>query len=163
MKRLVIQTILSGVIFISCTDRKRTDSQQEPIVESVTQKTTHMENLISIIEIPTKDFARAVKFYQTILNLRVEEMEMADIKMGLFPNAEAGVAVQLIHGSDYMPSPHGTLVYLNGGEDLQQILDKIESNGGSVVVPKTEIGPDMGFFALFMDTEGNKLGLHSYK
>ena len=54
-----------------------------------------------------------------------------------------------------------TIVYLNGGDDLQKVAAKIEVNGGKILVPKTEIGPDMGFYAVFTDTEGNKLGLHS--
>jgi predicted enzyme related to lactoylglutathione lyase len=86
---------------------------------------------------------------------------MDGIKMGLFPNAGEGVFVQLINGSDYKPSADGTVVYLNGGDDLQKIADKIEANGGKIVVPKTGIGPETGFFAIFTDTEGNKVGLHS--
>jgi predicted enzyme related to lactoylglutathione lyase len=70
--------------------------------------------------------------------------------------------VQLINGSDYKTSADGTIVYLNGGDDLQKVADKIEANGGKVIIPKTGIAPEMGFFALFTDTEGNKLGLHSY-
>ena len=120
-----------------------------------------MKKLISIVEIPTADFRRAVAFYQTILGINIEEAEMDGIKMGLFPSDGEGVFVQLINGSDYRPSTNGTIVYLNGGDDLQKIADKVEVNGGKIIVPKTEIGPEMGFFALFADTEGNKLGIHS--
>jgi predicted enzyme related to lactoylglutathione lyase len=120
-----------------------------------------MKKLISIVEIPTADFRRAVAFYQTILGINIEEAEMDGIKMGLFPSDGEGVFVQLINGSDYRPSTNGTIVYLNGEDDLQKIADKVELNGGKIIVPKTEIGPEMGFFALFADTEGNKLGIHS--
>jgi uncharacterized protein len=88
---------------------------------------------------------------------------MGGIKMGSFPNSGEGVFVQLINGSEYKPSGEGTVIYLNGGDDLQKVADKIEANGGKMVVPKSEIGPEMGFYAIFIDTEGNKLGLHSYK
>ena len=121
-----------------------------------------MKNLISIVEIPTADFPRAVAFYQAILDTNIEEVEMGGIKMGLFPNDGESVFVQLINGSEYKPSADGAIVYLNGGDDLQKVADKIEANGGKIVVPKTEIGPEMGFFAIFTDTEGNKLGLQSY-
>lgn len=121
-----------------------------------------MKNLISIVEIPTSDFSRAVAFYQAILDIHIEEIEMDGVKMGLFPNDGESVLVQLINGSEYKTSVDGTIVYLNGGNDLQKVANKIESNGGKIVVPKTEIGPEMGFFAMFTDTEGNKLGLHSY-
>ena len=122
-----------------------------------------MKNLISIVEIPTSDFSRAITFYQAILEVNIEEMEMGEVKMGMFPNDGKEIFVQLIHGSDYKPSAHGTIVYLNGGDDLQEVASKIEANGGKIIVPKTEIGPEMGFYAMFRDSEGNKLGLHSLK
>ena len=122
-----------------------------------------MKNLISIIEIPTSDFSRAVEFYQTILDIKIEAAEMDGVKMGLFPNDNESVFVHLINGDQYKPSADGTIVYLNGGSDLQKVANKIEASGGKIVVPKTEIAPDMGFYAMFTDTEGNKLGLHSYK
>ncbi|MBT1695423.1 VOC family protein [Fulvivirgaceae bacterium PWU4] len=120
-----------------------------------------MKNLVSIVEIPTADFSRAMDFYQKILAINIEVVEMEGIKMGLFPNAGDGTVVQLLHADGYKPSVDGTVIYLNGGDDLQKVADKIEANGGRIVTPKTEIGPDMGFYAVFTDTEGNKLGLHS--
>ncbi len=121
-----------------------------------------MKNLISIVEIPTSDFQRAVAFYQAVLEISIEEIEMEGSKMGLFPNDGKSVFVHLIHGDGYHPSDAGTIVYLNAGDDLQNVASKIEKHGGTIVIPKTEIGPDMGFFATFTDTEGNRLGLHSY-
>jgi uncharacterized protein len=120
-----------------------------------------MRNFISIIEIPAKDFSRAVAFYQAILDISIEEMEMDGIQMGLFPNDGENISVQLIYGSQYKTSIDGTIVYLNAGDDLQTVANKIEANKGEIVVPKTEIGPEMGFYEIFIDTEGNKLGLHS--
>lgn len=120
-----------------------------------------MKNIISIVEIPTLDFSRAIAFYQTILDVSIEEVDMDGVQMGLFPGEGETVNVALIKGGDYKPSSDGTIVYLNAGDDLQPTLDKITSHGGKVVVPKTEIGFEMGFYAMFTDTEGNKLGLHS--
>src|SRR3989337_2671475 len=117
-----------------------------------------MKNLISIVEIPTEDVSRAVTFYQAVLNISIEEIEMGGVRMGLFPNDGENVVVQLINGSEYKPSIDGTIVYLNAKDDLQTVANKIEANGGEIVVPKTEIGPEMGFYAMFRDTEGNKLG-----
>ena len=128
---------------------------------TVNQITDAMKNLISIVEIPTVDFSRAVAFYQAILDISIEEIEMAGVQMGLFPNDGESVFVQLINGSEYKTSIDGTIVYLNGGDDLQKVSNKIEANGGKIILPKTEIGPEMGFYAMFIDTEGNKLGLHS--
>ncbi|NJM26084.1 MAG: VOC family protein [Bacteroidia bacterium] len=122
-----------------------------------------MNNLVSIVEIPTTDFSRAVSFYQTVLNVRIEEVDMDGIQMGVFPGNKHVVNVALIRGNEYKPSADGPVVYLSTGDDLQITLDKIEPNGGKVIVPKTEISPEMGFFAMFIDTEGNKLGLHSIR
>src|SRR5687768_5789099 len=105
-----------------------------------------MKNLISIVEIPTVDFSRAVAFYQGILDISIEEIEMDGIQMGLFPNDGESVFVQLINGSEYKTSIDGTIVYLNGGDDLQKVANKIEANGGKIILPKTEIGPEMGFY-----------------
>jgi len=120
-----------------------------------------MKNLISIVEISTNDFSRAVIFYKSILGLNIEEVDMDGTKMGILPSDGEAVHVVLVKGNDYKPTPDGTVVYLNAENDLQDILDRIEPNGGKVIVPKTEISPEMGFFALFIDSEGNKIGLHS--
>lgn len=121
-----------------------------------------MKNLISIVEIPTVDFQRAVRFYQAIMNIQIEKVDMDGIQMGLFPGDAKATSVALIGGGGYKPSADGTIAYLNGGDDLQIILNKIEANGGKILVPKTAIAPEMGFYAHFIDTEGSKLGLHSF-
>ena len=120
-----------------------------------------MKNLISIVEIPTIEFPRAVAFYQTILNTSIEEINMDGVLMGLFPSDGENVSVALINSSQYKTSLDGAVVYFNAGDDLQIVLDKIKVNGGKIIVPKTDIGSGMGFYGMFMDTEGNKLGLHS--
>jgi uncharacterized protein len=122
-----------------------------------------MKNLISIVEIPTVEFARATRFYQTILNISMEEINMDGILMGLFPGDEGAVSVALTNSSQYKTSADGVVVYFNAGDDLQVVLDKIKVNGGKIMIPKTDIGSGMGFYAIFTDTEGNKVGLHSMK
>jgi predicted enzyme related to lactoylglutathione lyase len=120
-----------------------------------------MKNLIAIVEIPTTNFSRAITFYEAILGITIERVEMEGVQMGLFPNDGESPFVQLINGGAYTPSNTGTIIYLNAGEDLQVMADSIQANGGEIQLPKTEIGPEMGFYAMFLDTEGNKLGLHS--
>lgn len=151
--------ILVAIGFSACTDTKSKEETAE-IIQA--QNENNMNNLISIVEIPTTDFSRAVKFYQTILGLAIEEMEMDGNQMGVLPNEEGTVNVVLVKGKDYKPTTDGALLYLNAGKDLQAMLDKVEKNGGQVILPKTEISPEMGYFALFIDSEGNKLGLHSH-
>ena len=120
-----------------------------------------MENLINWFEIPAEDFNRAVSFYKTILEIEIEETEMYGTKMGFFPSDGKNVSGAIVQGDDYKPSTDGIIAYLNGGNDLQIILDRVEPSSGKVIVPKTEINPEMGFFAMFIDTEGNKMAIHS--
>jgi predicted enzyme related to lactoylglutathione lyase len=121
-----------------------------------------MKNLVSIIEIPTADFKRAIKFYKTILNIDIEEMTMGDSTLGVFPSDGDVVNIVLIRSDDYTPSDKGVLIYLSVDGDLQPTLDAITKNGGKILIPSTEISPEMGNYATFIDTEGNKLGLHSF-
>jgi uncharacterized protein len=162
-KTILITVVMLGVGFTACTHKSNSNEQTQNVDATSNKIKGNMKNLISIVEIPTTDFPRAVTFYQSILDINIEDNEMGGIKMGSFPNSGEGVFVQLINGSEYKPSGEGTVIYLNGGDDLQKVADKIEANGGKMVVPKSEIGPEMGFYAIFIDTEGNKLGLHSYK
>ncbi|NAS13882.1 VOC family protein [Poritiphilus flavus] len=120
-----------------------------------------MNSFIAIFEIPATDVARAIKFYQTILDLKIEKFEMPGLEMGIFPYEDQMVTGVITKAEGYLPSADGVTVYLNAGDDLQPILDKVAQNGGQVLVPKTPHADDSGHFALFLDTEGNKLGLHS--
>ena len=123
-----------------------------------------MKNAINWFEIPVKDFDKAKKFYETILGAEMQLMEAMGMKSAFFP-AEmetGGIGGCIIQGEGYEPSPTGSLVYLNGGDDLGVPLSKIEDAGGKILLPKTAIGPN-GFMAHFTDTDGNKVGLHSMK
>jgi len=120
-----------------------------------------MQNMINWFEIPTEDIGRAKKFYQTILDIKMNETEMFGTKMAFFPTDGSNISGTIVQGEGYMPSSDGALVYLNGGSNLENSLSKVEMAGGKVIVPKTQISPEMGYFAIFIDTEGNKIALHS--
>lgn len=123
-----------------------------------------MAHSINWFEIPVKDFDRAKTFYEILFGAEMHPIEAMGMKSAFFPadlqNGEIGGCI--IQGSGYEPSTSGSLVYLNGGEDLSILLAKIENAGGKILLPKTSIGPN-GFMAYFSDTEGNKVGLHSMK
>ena len=120
-----------------------------------------MENLINWFEIPATDFERAVSFYKSILGVKIKETEMFGTKTGLFPTDGKNVSGAIVKGEDYKPSSNGIIAYLNGGNNLQTVLEKVESYNGKVIVPKTRISPEMGYFGIFIDTEGNKMAVHS--
>ncbi len=124
-----------------------------------------MNNAISWFEIPAKDLNRAQKFYESIFGITFNAMDLPNIKMRLFKlddpmNGVGGAIVD--SGGFHKPSAtDGPLIYLNGNPDLQKVLDKVKAAGGKVMVPKTEISPEYGFMGVFIDTEGNRIGLHS--
>ena len=122
-------------------------------------------NAISWFEIPATDLNRATKFYETIFDTQLIPMDMPEIKMRMFALTDmmSGVGGAVVDsGGSHKPSAtHGPLIYLNGSPDLQIVLDRVEPAGGEVLMPKTEITPEYGYMALFLDTEGNRIGLHS--
>jgi uncharacterized protein len=120
-----------------------------------------MANVISWFEIPAKDFKRACSFYGHILDGEIQPLDYQEGKMGFLPGTDQdNVGGAIIYWEGYEPSDKGTCVYLNGGDDLNKVLNKVEKAGGKVMMAKTDTGGN-GFTALFMDTEGNKVGLHS--
>jgi uncharacterized protein len=123
-----------------------------------------MSNAINWFEIPVSDFTRATKFYETILDIKIVEMPFPDGRYGMLPAdmMNGGVGGAIVKGDGFEPSDKGTIVYLNGGEDLSISLNKIEKAGGQIIIPKTSIGGN-GFMAHFIDSEGNKVALHSMK
>ncbi len=112
-------------------------------------------------EIPVVDFARASAFYESVLGIKIEPMVMGPITMCFLSSDPNAVGGALVQSGEAVPSQLGTIVYLNGGSDLAPMLARVKKAGGAIAVPKTEIGNDFGFFAHFVDTEGNKVGLHS--
>lgn len=124
-----------------------------------------MKNAISWFEIPATDIDRAQHFYETIFNISMVPLETENFKMRMFPldNPMEGVggALILTDGFHIPSDTHGTLIYLNGNPDVQNVLDRIETAGGKILVPKTEISPEYGYMAVFTDTEGNRVALHS--
>ena len=124
-----------------------------------------MKNAISWFEIPATDLARAQKFYETIFGMQMFPMDLENIKMRMFPlddtMTQVGGAI-VDSGGFHKPSlTEGPLVYLNGNPDVQNVLDKVEGAGGKILVPKTQISPEYGYMAVLIDTEGNRIGLHS--
>lgn len=123
------------------------------------------KNVISWFEIGTTDLDRATKFYEIIFDVTLTPMDMDNIRMRMFPVTDMmeGVGGALVDsGGFHKPSStDGPLVYLNGNPNLQRVLDKVEAAGGTIMVPKMEITPEYGHMAVFIDTEGNRIGLHS--
>ena len=119
-----------------------------------------MKNAINWFEIPVKDLERAMCFYWGILGTPFSIEEAKGIRFALFKSDEGAVGGSLTEKAGYVPGHAGTVVYLNGGKDLEVILGKVNGSGGKVLMDKTSIG-ECGFIAMFEDSEGNRVGLHS--
>jgi len=122
------------------------------------------DNSISWFEIPATDLERATNFYEKVFGVSLTVMDMPNIRMRMFPvNNMTGVSGAIVDsGGFHKPSStDGALIYLNANPDIQVLLDRIQAAGGQVMVPKTEISPEYGFMAIFIDSEGNRIGLHS--
>ena len=122
-----------------------------------------MANVINWFEIPATDHQRAVKFYSQVLGTDLQPMEMSGIKMAFLHAEEGSIGGAVCCGKGYKPSAEGTLVYLNGGNDLSAPLSRVEKAGGKVIMPKTKISEEIGYMAFFLDSEGNKIAFHSPK
>ena len=123
------------------------------------------ENALNWFEIAVSDIGRAKKFYETIFDIEMPQMDMNGMLMAFFPtdNMSTNVGGGLVQHEMYKPSAEGAVIYLNGNPDLALALGKVEKAGGKIVMPKTLIKEDIGYMAFFIDTEGNKVALHSGK
>ncbi|MBT8263632.1 MAG: VOC family protein [Bacteroidia bacterium] len=122
-------------------------------------------NIFAWVEIPVTDMNRAINFYEAVLDVELKLVDFGGVQMGWFPfseNAEAipGATGTLIKHETYIPSQEGTLVYIHS-KDVQIELDRIEAAGGTIYQPKTQISPEHGFMGVFIDSEGNRVALHS--
>lgn len=123
-----------------------------------------MDNAINWFEIPATDLQRAKAFYEAIFDFQMHIMDMGDdLEMALFPSDQEGVGGAVIKNEEwYSPSEtHGALLYLNANPDLQQVLDRVEKSGGKVSIPKRLIAEEHGYMAVIIDSEGNRVALHS--
>lgn len=121
-------------------------------------------NCLNWFEIPVEDLHRAKQFYEKIFAIRMEEEIINGMQMAFFPSAHGNgkVGGALVKSDLHKSNTEGVLVYLNANPDLSDVLLRIEDEGGIILMYKTMIGAGAGFMALFLDTEGNRIALHSY-
>ena len=123
-------------------------------------------NSLNWFEIPAKDIKRAKKFYEALFRINMEETDMMGMKMAFFPYADGNGKASggLVQSKMHKPSlTAGPVIYLNANPDLKTVLGRVAKAGGKVTMPKTFIGDGVGHMAFFVDTEGNRMALHSNK
>jgi uncharacterized protein len=117
------------------------------------------------VEIPVKDFDRALQFYQTVFQLQPTEIMDDDVRRTttlVNMTQEGKPGISLNQTRNFEPSDKGPLVYIDTGEDMTDHLNRVEAAGGNIIEPKTSMG-QAGYYATIRDSEGNVLALYSYK
>jgi predicted enzyme related to lactoylglutathione lyase len=119
---------------------------------------TQHPNAVEWFEIPTADFSKSIPFYNQVLGIQLEATEFGPTHIAVFPYTRPGVGGCLLQETGLLPSGHGTIVYMPTPK-LDAAIARVEPAGGEVVVPKTPVGPNMGYFARLREPEGNIIGL----
>ena len=119
-----------------------------------------MSNQIVWVDIPVKDLDRAIKFYSAVLGAPVKKEQFPEMVIGILPHQDGEVGGCLFKREGAEPSTKGPLLYLNANGRLDQAIAAVEANGGKVLMPKHAIGP-YGSRAIVLDSEGNRVALHS--
>ena len=120
-----------------------------------------MQRLINWFEIPVRDLDRARRFYEATFAVELKPEVMEGMHMAIFPcdaPATGGASLACPEGK---PGDHGVVIYLHGGDDLSVPLARAVAAGATVLMPRTELSPEIGSIAMFADSEGNRIGLHS--
>ena len=119
------------------------------------------DNVAAWFEIPASDFARAVGFYEKVFETRLITEKMMGAQLAVFPCERPGMSGCVIQGEGYTPGRDGCVIYLETKGALDGPLARAAANGGKVALAKTALPEGMGFYAHFVDSEGNRVGLHS--
>lgn len=122
-----------------------------------------MVHFINWVEIPVADMDCAVAFYGKVLGVEFQRMAIGPIQYALFPSKDRFNCGALAKGDNYQPGTQGPVVYLDGGKDLATILAKVKKAGGTITVEKMFLSDEAGYIGMFLDTEGNQIGLQHAK
>lgn len=123
-------------------------------------------NIVGWFEIPVINMERAIRFYETILDIKLTRTKILSYEMALFPEIEGGLGCSgaLMLHKDFIPSKEGVLIYITPPSgDLANELSKVDAAGGIVLQEKALITEEIGYWGVFLDTEGNRIGIHSRK
>jgi predicted enzyme related to lactoylglutathione lyase len=121
-----------------------------------------MNKTISWFEIPALDLNRATRFYEQVLAVTLNRGDMEFSSLAVFPyDREHSTGGCLMQGPGLRPSTAGAILYLNANPSIQAVLDRVPAAGGKVVLSRTQLPAGMGAFAHFLDSEGNRIGIHA--
>jgi len=112
-------------------------------------------------EIPAADLDRAVRFYETLLDMKMKLGDHGPSRIAVFPYEEPATSGCVMDGPGMTPAPGGVVAYLNASPSLDAVVARVKAAGGELVHPRTELPSGMGAYAKIRDTEGNIVGLHA--
>ncbi|WP_310606492.1 VOC family protein [Buttiauxella brennerae] len=118
-----------------------------------------MDTIINWFEIPVQDLERATAFYEAVFATEFRRESMSDMEMAIFPHTKPNPGGALLKSDAFKPAAQGTVVYLHA-PDLAAMLERVVKAGGECVFGPQELPDDIGTFALIVDSEGNRVGLH---
>ena len=121
--------------------------------------------MINWFEIPVIEMDRAKTFYEKVFNFTITLHKLEGIEMGWFPNKnQIGQATGTLikAGQNYKPAADGVLIYFSC-DNVANEIGRVEAAGGKVLSDKKQISESNGYMAYFLDTEGNRIALHSMK
>ena len=133
-------------------------TQRQP--EHQSQVKPHSPHQVVWFDIPALDLDRAIRFYGAVLDVQIEKEDMPGMSMGVLPHQENQVSGCITTGEDAQPSNAGLLLYFNVQGRLDEAIQQVAPSGGKILKPKHAIGP-YGFRAVVLDSEGNRVALHS--
>jgi predicted enzyme related to lactoylglutathione lyase len=129
-----------------------------------------MDNTVVWADIPVTDLDRAMKFYNAVLQIEFQRVGgMEGIALPAPPDQSAStsdqqgpmpVSFDLAMGENQKPSTEGCTIYINSHDDPEGMLQRAAAAGGTVLMPVTDMGEMVGSIGFFMDSEGNRIGVH---
>ena len=117
-----------------------------------------MTHRVVWFDVPVADLDRAMKFYRTVLAIEITE-DFHGMRVGVMQHSDGEVSGCLVQHED-RPSADGLLLYFNVDGRLDEALTLVEPSAGKILTAKHSIGP-WGSRAIVLDSEGNRIALHS--
>lgn len=121
------------------------------------------KNVINWFEIAVEDFNRAHRFYNQIMEYEMPTYSAHGYQMAYFPQGNGNVTGTIVHGPGRKPASGGTTIYLDASPSIDAMIQRIRTAGGQIIMDKTLINEEIGYMAVFLDTEGNQVALHSFE
>jgi predicted enzyme related to lactoylglutathione lyase len=124
-----------------------------------------MANQVVWFDMPVNDLDRAIRFYSAVLGVALKKEQFSGMSGATLPHEGKDVSGSLVEcvgarADGNAPSRNGPLLYFSCQGRLDQAIAAVVPAGGTVLHAKHSIGP-YGFRAILLDSEGNRIALHS--